>query len=141
MSGYVVFILGCPVIWKSRQQQAVALSSSEAELYALCDAAKEIKFMVQLLRTMHIAVRLPMIVRVDNMGAIHMANNLQASSRSKHIDLRTRFIHSYVNEGIIEIKFVHLEENLADIFTKNTTGETHNALVPGCMMNKGDLQE
>ena len=45
ISGYVIFLMGCPIFWKSRQQNVVGLSSSEAELYACIDAVKEVKFM------------------------------------------------------------------------------------------------
>jgi hypothetical protein len=28
ISGYIIFLLGCPIVWKSKQQQSVTLSSS-----------------------------------------------------------------------------------------------------------------
>jgi hypothetical protein len=40
----------------------VALSSTEVELYALSEAAKEIKFIVQVLISMGIPVKLPVVV-------------------------------------------------------------------------------
>jgi len=54
----------------SRAQKSVTLSSSEAEFVALSKAAKEIKFVVQVLLSIGIPVKLPVIVRVDNVGAI-----------------------------------------------------------------------
>jgi hypothetical protein len=43
ISGYIVLLLGCPLIWKSKQQQSFTLSSLEAEYVALSEAVKEIK--------------------------------------------------------------------------------------------------
>ena len=68
ITGYIVFVLGCPVVWKSRQQPVISLSLSEAEYYALSEAAKEIAFVYQLMSTMGIETELPIVARVDNMG-------------------------------------------------------------------------
>lgn len=42
VSGYIIFLKGVPILWKSRLQRTISLSSSEAEYYALSEAAKEI---------------------------------------------------------------------------------------------------
>ena len=123
VSGYIVYLYGCPIMWKSRQQKTLALSSSEAELYACADAAKEIRFIANILITMEIPVKLPITVRVDNIGAIFMAENVVASARTKHTDLRAKFITQYIDEGFIKIIFVRSEENLSDGFTKNVSGD------------------
>ena len=86
---------------------------------ALSEVVKELKFIVQLLQTMNIEVKLPITVHVDNVGAIWLSNN--CSDRTKHIDIRTSFVKEYQEDGKIIIKFVKSEENEADIFTKNTT--------------------
>jgi hypothetical protein len=123
ITGYIIFVHGVPITWKSRQQKSLAMSSSEAEYYALTEAAKEVKFVVQLLITMGINVALPVVVRVDNIGAIWMAENASAGSRTKHVELKYHFIRQYVEEGFIRIIFVRTDENISDVFTKNVTGE------------------
>jgi len=59
--------------WECRAQRNVTLSSSEAEMVALSEAAKEIKFIIQVLLSIGIEVKLPIIVHVDNVCAIFMA--------------------------------------------------------------------
>ncbi|GKE42895.1 retrovirus-related pol polyprotein from transposon TNT 1-94, partial [Tanacetum coccineum] len=44
-------------------------------------------------------------------------NNVQ-HSRSKHIDIRHHFIREQVEKGVVELYFVRIEYQLADIFTK-----------------------
>jgi hypothetical protein len=38
--GQVIFLLGVPILWKSKSQKSVALSSSEAEYFAMNEAVK-----------------------------------------------------------------------------------------------------
>ena len=37
VSGYVLFLMNVPILWKSKGQNTLALSSSEAEYYALSE--------------------------------------------------------------------------------------------------------
>jgi hypothetical protein len=87
VTGYIIFLFGCPIAWKSIQQKVISLSSSEAEFYACSEAVKEVKFIYQVITTMKIKVKLPIEVFVDNIGAIFMAENLSVSKKTKHIDL------------------------------------------------------
>jgi hypothetical protein len=54
VSGYVIFLLGVPISWKSKGQKSVTLSSSETEFATLTEAAKEVKCIVQILLSMGI---------------------------------------------------------------------------------------
>ncbi|GKC19876.1 hypothetical protein Tco_1022026 [Tanacetum coccineum] len=48
---------------------------------------------------------------------------------SKHIDIRYHFIKEQVENGIVELYFVHTEYQLADIFTKPLHRERFNFLI------------
>jgi hypothetical protein len=85
--------MGVPILWKSKSQRSVPMSSAEAEYVSLSEAAKEIKFVYQILLTMEIKVETPIIVRVDNMGTIFMSENVSATSKSKQVDIRHRFVN------------------------------------------------
>jgi hypothetical protein len=136
VGGFIVFLLGVPILWKSKAQRSVTLSSAEAEFVSLSEAAKEIKFVVQILESMGIVVEIPIIVRVDNVGAIFMSENASTSSRTRHVDIRYHFVREYVEDGFIRIIFVRSEENLADEFTKNVTGDIYDAHVNEYMTEK-----
>jgi len=47
VTGFCIFLLGVPIVWKSRSQKNMTLSSSKTEFIALSEAVKEIKFVVQ----------------------------------------------------------------------------------------------
>jgi hypothetical protein len=125
VTGYIMFLLGVPILWKSKLQRTVALSSSEAEYYALSEASKEVKFVIQVLESIGIKVELPIIVYVDNVGAIFMSENVTATSRTRHVDARYHFVREFVEDGYIKIIFVRSENNKSDGFTKNVTNDIY----------------
>ena len=123
ISGFVLYVCQVPVSWRSKGQRSVTLSSSEAEWVALSETVKEVMFVSQLLTGMKIQVQYPIIVRVDNVGAIFMAKNVTTTSRTKHVDVRYKYVNEFVEDGIVKILFVKSKENDADLFTKNLSGE------------------
>jgi hypothetical protein len=96
VAGFIVCLMGAPICWKSKAKRGVTLSISEAEFVALSEAAKEIKFVVQVLISMGIPVTLPVICSVNNIRAIFMAENVATSQRTKHIDTRYHFVSEFV---------------------------------------------
>ena len=53
----------------------------------LSEVVKEIKFLYQLLLSMGVKVLLPIQIKVDNVGAIWLANNSGVSECTKHVDI------------------------------------------------------
>ena len=121
--GFITFFCGAPVSWKSKSNRCVTLSSTEAEYYAASEAAKELLFISNIIEGMNDKQRLslPMTLRMDNTGAIYIANNQTTGPRTKHIDIRTHYVRNMIIDGLIKTLFVKSEDNTADIFTKNTS--------------------
>ena len=119
VGGYILFVMGVPVAWRSKAQKSVTLSSTEAEWYALSEAVKEVIFVVMLLEDMRVMVEFPVEVRVDNIGTIWMTNNVSTTGRTKHVDVRTKFVREFQDDGVIKVEFVSSEDNTSDIMTKN----------------------
>jgi hypothetical protein len=139
VSGYVIFVLGVPILWKSKSQRSVTLSSSEAEYFAMSEAVKEVRFIVMVLESLGIQVTTPIIVKVDNVGAIFMAENVSATSRTKHIDTRYHFVREFVEEGFIKVIFVKTSENKSDMFTKNVSGEAYDDHIDNYIMDRNNI--
>jgi hypothetical protein len=117
----------------------LSLSSSEAEYFALSEAAKDIRFIVMVLEAVGISVQTPIIVKLDNAGAIFMAENVSATSRTKHIDTRYHFVREFVEDGMIKIVFVETQDNKADMVTKNVSGEVYDEHVESFIMDRKDI--
>ncbi|GKC67538.1 copia protein [Tanacetum coccineum] len=66
----------------------------------------------------------------DNRSAIALCCNNVQHSRSKHIDIRHHFIREQVEKGVVELYFVTMDYQLADIFTKALPRERFEFLLP-----------
>jgi hypothetical protein len=89
--------------------------------------------------TMGIEVKLPVIVHVDNVGAIFMAENVTMTGCTKHIDIRYHYAHKFVEDGFVKIIFVRTTENYVDQFTKNVTGDIYDVHVKSFLGTKGSI--
>ena len=125
VTGYIIFLCGCPIVWKSKQQGGVTLSSSEAEYYAISEVAAELLFVKQILEFLEVDFKMPMKIRVDNNGAIYLANNASSGNRTKHVDTRVHFVRELIQSEpkVVDTEFVKSEDNTSDTFTKNVTNE------------------
>ncbi len=84
----MVIMAGGAVSWKSKKQGCVAQSSSEAEYMALASAVKEAIWLHHIFGlTAAQSEKKPVLVFVDNQGAIKMAKNESSSTRTQHIDI------------------------------------------------------
>jgi hypothetical protein len=54
----------------------------------------------------------------DNSDAICLAQNIVFHGRAKHIKVRYHFLRDHVEKGVIVMKYINTERQLADIFTK-----------------------
>jgi hypothetical protein len=79
IAGFILYLLGVPISWKSKGQKGVTLLASKAKFVALSKVAKEVKFVFQVLRSIGVKVALPILVCVDNAGASFIGTNVTVS--------------------------------------------------------------
>jgi hypothetical protein len=82
VTGFILYFMNLPVCWQSKSQKGVTLSSSETEYVAMSEAVKEVKFIYYLLHDIGTEVKLPIIVKTDNVGAMFMAQNISSGVRT-----------------------------------------------------------
>ena len=114
-SGGVV-CLGHHVIksWSSTQQ-LVALSSGEAELYALIKGASQTKGIISML--MDFGLTFDGTVCTDASAAMRISFR-EGLGRTRHLDVQYLWIQEEVAEGRLKVDKVGTTENPADILTK-----------------------
>ena len=101
----------------------VTLSLSEAELVALSECVKDVKFVMKIVEDLGLELQRPVTVRVDNVGAMFLAENATTTQRTRHIGIRYKWVSEFIENGDVEIVFVKTAENDADFFTKNVSGD------------------
>jgi hypothetical protein len=134
VSGYLTFLCGAPVTMKSRMQGCVTLDVTSAELVSGTQCAQDMLFIMRVLESMGLKVRKPMVLEIDNKGAVDLMHNWSVSVRMRHNSIRQSFLRELNEEGILEVFWIATEDNSADLFTKNLAGpifEKHTAVYCG----------
>jgi hypothetical protein len=138
-SGYLLMFMGCPLIWGSKLQTQIALSTMEAEYIALSLAMRELIGLRALLKDIYTTVlcdpkglekinyntiaktfgEIPQsIVHEDNQACLKFASIPRMSPRTKHIAIPYHFFREKVEALEIKVIAVNTENQLADQFTK-----------------------
>ena len=115
------FLLGQNCItWKSQLQPLVALSTTESEYIAICEAFKEAIWLQGLLKEARL-IKSVACVFSDSQSAIHLSKNPVYHERTKHVDVRFHFIRDTIATDVIKLFKVATENNPADMGTKIVT--------------------
>jgi hypothetical protein len=107
------------LMWRSKMQKTVALSTAEAEYYSVSEMAIEVIYLRNLLSSMGLPQEDYTEVFEDNTACIEWSNHvLGGRERAKHIDIRKHFAHEAVQNGHMRLYQIPTEVQLADILTK-----------------------
>jgi len=122
-TGNIFVMTGGAISWLSKKQATVALSTAEAEYVALSTITQEAVWIRRLLSDIEAVPVGPTVIMEDNQGAIAIANNPVAHSRTKHIDIRYHFIREAVLNKTVELRYCPTDSMIADILTKALSRE------------------
>ncbi|GJZ89527.1 retrovirus-related pol polyprotein from transposon TNT 1-94 [Tanacetum coccineum] len=127
-SGGIQFLVDKLVTWSSKKQDCTAMSSAKAEYISLSACCAQVIWMrTQLLDYGFHYHKIP--IYYDSKSAIAISCNPVKHSRTKHNNIRYHFIKEHVEKGTIELYFVGMEYQLADLFTKALPKERFEFLV------------
>lgn len=135
-TGWAAMLWGDLVSWASKKQKVVAQSSCEAELYAEAAAMNELSWLRGLLTEIglygqdHDAAPL---LYGDNQSAQKLTENGIKSERTKHIDIKYRFVTDEVTQGRVRLQWVPTTQQVADVLTKALCTEQHRVLIDRLM--------
>ncbi|KAG8196250.1 hypothetical protein JTE90_023806 [Oedothorax gibbosus] len=113
----MVLYSGGAISWFSQRQTVVATSTTEAEIIAANECAREAIWLKRLFLSITKLNGTPTL-QVDNTAAIRLAENPEFHRRTKHINIKHFFIREKVLEKELLIQQVATEHQIADILTK-----------------------
>jgi hypothetical protein len=125
-SGYMIMFSNAAIIWCSKRQNTVALSSTEAEYIALSSAVCDVIWLKQLAEEIKVNMSDPIIIYCDNQSTIKLAELDAFRPRTKHIDIRFHHIRQFVESKTIHIKYLSTNDIAADSLTKAVNKQKHS---------------
>jgi hypothetical protein len=126
ISGHVIYLDGCPILWKSEKQKCTSQSTQEAEYVAASECAKQLIWCQRLCADFQYeSVGLP-ILYIDNAAAIALTQAEQLPVKARHIDLRYHFVRQCYMDGNLSVQHISSKYNGADILTKSMIGKDYN---------------
>jgi hypothetical protein len=122
ISGVIILLAAATVLYKTKFQKAVALSSIETEFVSGSDGGKMLLYLRSLLKDLGFEQPNPTHMNQDNRGTIHMANAQAPTRRCRHIDIHYFALLQWVEDG--HFIFVPVPTNLkvSDSLTTASTG-------------------
>jgi hypothetical protein len=123
--GYAIKLFNGLIAWRASKQDTVTTSTTEAELLALSQVAKEAIFTTRLLKELHI--KLPsntITIHCDNMQTIRLVTKeiSKLQTKLRHVDIHNHWLRQEVSSGKINVEYVQSAEMIADGFTKVLPG-------------------
>lgn len=114
------------ILWRSKKQNIIALSSVEAEYRAMAATLKELAWLKNLLSELRLGDLQATKLFCNNQATLHIASNPVFHEWTKHIEIDCHYVRDKVLSGEIIIEFVKSEDQLADMFTKSLKGSQVN---------------
>jgi hypothetical protein len=126
-TGYFITLGNTPVVWSSKLQTEIALSTMESEYIALSTALRALLPMRELQASISKSLKLPYSsksnvssVFEDNQAALTLAttNPPRMTPRSRHICVKYHWFRSHLSKDTIVVVPIDTEHQKANILTK-----------------------
>ena len=117
-SGCAVMLGGVAVVYYSRSQKNVALSTAESEYVALSQCVQEVIWVRRLLHFLGFPPQGTTVVYEDNEAAQALANNESMTKKSRFVDVRYHYTREMVQEGEVKVVRCDTANMTADLYTK-----------------------
>ena len=120
VSGILIMLGGAAIVYKTVLQKTIALSSTEAEFYALSEAGKMILYIRLVLADLNLTQEDPTVVYEDNRGCLEMTKALKPTKRTRHVETRCFAVLNWVQTDTIDVRKIDTSDNSSDVLTKPT---------------------
>ena len=112
----VLLVLSCVELLLSRKmQKIVALSVTGADMIAATSNVQDIMYVKRLLESIDLRVALPMVLEVENKGAVDLINNFSVIGRTRQLENRQYYLRELKEQGMMVVKWKAGSENSSDL--------------------------
>ncbi|GKE75057.1 hypothetical protein Tco_1537098 [Tanacetum coccineum] len=122
-SGWVFLLGGSAISWASKKQTCITGSTTKSEFVALAAAGKEAEWLKNLLLKIPLWSKPIALISIhcDSAATLEKAYSQMYNGKCRHLGVRHSMIRELIMNGVISIKFVMSQQNLADHLTKRLT--------------------
>nr|GEW59334.1 hypothetical protein [Tanacetum cinerariifolium] len=128
VTGYCVFLNWSLISWKSKKQNTLSKSSTEAEYRVLDSVTNEVIWILKILKDLNINNLLHVFLHSDNNSTIKIAANPVFHERTKHLEIDLHFVREIFLSGVVKTVKVDSANQIADILTKGLDTLQHKIL-------------
>jgi hypothetical protein len=114
----LTYLNGMLVSWHCSKQSLVSLSTMESEFVSASRGIQEAMGCYYMVKELGQPIRLPIQLRMDNQAAIATIMNEASSSKTKHVDIKHKYVKELYRLKIVLPSYVTTTNMKADILTK-----------------------
>lgn len=124
-------LFGGAVAWRANKQDTVATSSTEAELLAISQTAKEAIYLSRLMLALNLVLPEALTIECDNMQTRRLLvdESMKLQTKLRHVDIHSHWLRQEVQRRSINIRWIPTKEMIADGLTKALSSAKHEAFV------------
>ena len=120
MSGTIILLSGAAVLYSTKFQKAIALSSTETEFVSASDAGKYALYLRSILTDLGFSQSDPTTLLIDNTGAVFMVDAQAPIRRTRHVDIRYFALLEWSNTKQVKATSIPTARNISDSMTRPT---------------------
>ena len=117
-TGFVFYLGGAAITWRSRRQSTFATSTAHSECNAAYEAGCEAVYLRKLMRDLGNPQTEPTLLHEDNQALIKISLNAKDQERTKHWDSKIFALREMITDFTIRFGYVSTKNQMADHLTK-----------------------
>lgn len=121
--GYIAMLFGGAIFWKAARQSTITTSTTEAELLALEQVAKESMALKRFFNELTLELGDLWNIWCDNQQTIRLVvgKNERITTKLRHVDIQNMWLRQEHAKGSFEVEYLKTSEMPADGLTKSLT--------------------